>query len=76
MHAAPESRMELVPRLKPSSSDYSHPELSDFSNIRSSTCFVLQLYCGQVEVLIQLVSIAQGAECGYLQVKSKASLSR
>lgn len=46
--------MELVPRLEPSSSDYSHPELFNFSNIRSSICFVLQLYCGQVEVLIQL----------------------
>lgn len=54
-HTAPESRMEPVPRLEPSSSDYSHPELSDFSNTRSSTSFVLQLCCGQVEVLIQLL---------------------
>lgn len=54
-HGALESRVALVPRLEPSSPDYSHPEPSNFSNIRSSACFVLQLYCGQVQVLIQLL---------------------
>lgn len=65
--------MELVPRLEPSYSDYLHPELSDFSNIRSSTCFVLQLYCGQVEVLIQLLFLLHREQSVDIY-KSKAGL--
>lgn len=51
--------MPPVTRLEPSSSDYAHPEPSNLSSIRSSTCFVLQLYRGQVEVLIQLLFLLQ-----------------
>lgn len=48
---------------------------SDFSNIRSSTCFAALLWASGGAYTAP-VSIAQGAECGYLQVKSRASLSR
>lgn len=43
----------------PFSPDYSDPELSNLSSISSSTCFVSQLYCRQVEVLIQLLLLLQ-----------------